>query len=998
MSFYRFDAGGRGQQPPPPQPEAASPWGNLPPPPHHQHPHQHQHHDGGRGDMDVIHFKDLEGLTDDSAIPAYHAPAAYPGAPTGGNSDLLSVFERQNAPVSNAAMQHPAGGPVRDIHGMPVQGGWGAPAQYQQGQANDQLAQQLDAMRFAGGNTSAGGAGKDSAANSALSMAFNCLEAARRASHSGPSGNASSDALYSGQPAQQQQQQQGLSLAELEARLMNSQPPSQHPSGAPSNNNSSSNLPLPSTGNPADMPPHVMGPMGMYPPPPGHPAYMGMFPPGMGPPPGMPPGYPPMFGMPPPPGMMPPGYPPAGMQPPPPPAGEAGEDADKNNGDAAAAVPSPHMAHPGMMPPPFGMLPPGMPPMFGMPPPPPGMMPPGMPPMSLEDVERMMLGQHMHAQAREQQTRALRRARRETRMRETQRFTGIMSQYEKDMIARIQISQLVSADPMQEDYYFQVFKATHEDEEAAAAAAASGEPQQEQQQEPATPATPAADAESGKAEGAAPAAASENAAASTTAGGSSSSGNDKNGGGNDRRRQPGLLQRAARNGSLQDQINRIVQNAKKRPKTTQFSLEGALGKISLKTTKNPRQIVSINTSAPTSATGSGPASGTPSSSLGGLNGKLARKLVFKVTEDLYALVLEVEHLQRTAPTADSKRTVVVTEDGDERPLSLDEETEVWERELGTAMDTLWARMHTSGEGEVHPLVQTLACAKGKKLFPRMVRALAPQHVTLLVLALFAHAQQLDVVRQASIPALFAAPQLFPGLASSRPSVDALLQFVDDVETFMHHVFPPVVAFVTEASWDVVSSCLEVLLDRNDVVRLGSAKAGLALLTMLVSRAEILSQAGAADGWPQLYQRVFGELHGHYLAFFPVTSMSNLPASLPLARLPSLLVPPLPPPESGIAVPSAAELLEFYLTDDAHVWQFIASLAVAASADQQHMLVAEVRERILGNVVAGQLDVAYDGAAAPEGVAADKAERSIFNVNLFLHALGLDASQIQTAGQ
>jgi len=52
-------------------------------------------------------------------------------------------------------------------------------------------------------------------------------------------------------------------------------------------------------------------------------------------------------------------------------------------------------------------------------------------------------------------------------------------------------------------------------------------------------------------------------------------------------------------------------------------------------------------------------------------------------------------------------------------------------------------------------------------------------------------------------------------------------------------------------------------------------------------------------------------------------------------------------------------------------------------DQQHVLVTEVREQVLENVIAAQTT-----RLAPE-----KAAQRIANVNLFLHALGLDASQV-----
>lgn len=72
-----------------------------------------------------------------------------------------------------------------------------------------------------------------------------------------------------------------------------------------------------------------------------------------------------------------------------------------------------------------------------------------------------------------------------------------------------------------------------------------------------------------------------------------------------------------------------------------------------------------------------------------------------------------------------------------------------------------------------------------------------------------------------------------------------------------------------------------------------------------------------------------------------------------------------------------------MTEDVHVWRFLAAMAVGASVDQQHVLVTEVREQVLENVIAAQAT-----RLAPE-----KSAQRIANVNLFLHALGLDASQV-----
>ena len=70
--------------------------------------------------------------------------------------------------------------------------------------------------------------------------------------------------------------------------------------------------------------------------------------------------------------------------------------------------------------------------------------------------------------------------------------------------------------------------------------------------------------------------------------------------------------------------------------------------------------------------------------------------------------------------------------------------------------------------------------------------------------------------------------------------------------------------------------------------------------------------------------------------------------------------------------------------DQQVWQLLAAIALHASLEQQQYLVATLREKILDNVVSANRDWASNEDAATTKLA---------NVNIFLHALGLDSSQV-----
>lgn len=112
-----------------------------------------------------------------------------------------------------------------------------------------------------------------------------------------------------------------------------------------------------------------------------------------------------------------------------------------------------------------------------------------------------------------------------------------------------------------------------------------------------------------------------------------------------------------------------------------------------------------------------------------------------------------------------------------------------------------------------------------------------------------------------------------------------------------------------------------------------------------------------------FDRLFDELAPHFLTFFPSTRAAVL---LPFGTEHQL--------QTSLALDAA----------DHPVWSFFASMAVPASLEQQSILVTQLREKVLENVV-----------SAHKGWVADESERNakLRNVNIFLHALGLDSSQI-----
>ena len=71
--------------------------------------------------------------------------------------------------------------------------------------------------------------------------------------------------------------------------------------------------------------------------------------------------------------------------------------------------------------------------------------------------------------------------------------------------------------------------------------------------------------------------------------------------------------------------------------------------------------------------------------------------------------------------------------------------------------------------------------------------------------------------------------------------------------------------------------------------------------------------------------------------------------------------------------------------DQPVWQFLAILATQAAVEQQQTLVVAVKERVLESVTSATKGVGIMNE--------EQRNKRLANVNIFLHALGLDSSQI-----
>jgi len=330
---------------------------------------------------------------------------------------------------------------------------------------------------------------------------------------------------------------------------------------------------------------------------------------------------------------------------------------------------------------------------------------------------------------------------------------------------------------------------------------------------------------------------------------------------------------------------------------------------------------------------------------------LTTKEALKILEHLYDLVLDIEQLRREQASLD-------TEDFEAVGISNAQYSEL--------VQQLWDGLRVMVPLETsnpHPFISLIAPSKGKKLLPRISRHLSSQQMLTMLTLLVACFSQMDIIFHARILDL--------------PEENTHQQDLErQTQAFLGSVIQSILPVVAKAGLRLISGLLGLLLERSDIISITQTRPGLAILTLFLSRVELIKQSmsTAADlselptqeeteQWELMFDHLFQLLHPNLLYLFPSTRMATALASLP---------------------PNSAAPTRHTEALDQPVWQFLAALALHATNEQQQALVTALREKVLENV-----------ASANKGWVADEDERraKLGNVNLFLHALGLDSSQI-----
>lgn len=331
---------------------------------------------------------------------------------------------------------------------------------------------------------------------------------------------------------------------------------------------------------------------------------------------------------------------------------------------------------------------------------------------------------------------------------------------------------------------------------------------------------------------------------------------------------------------MQQQVQRAVEAAKAKPKNKQLIIEGSLGKISFSNAKAPKPM--LNLKRPDSSDGARPKKVHSDLSIGD------RKSILGNIEAVYNALMSMEDMERTMPPP--------PEEGDTEAI---QEHMEWRQKVQSLNQKLWQALKVMepivpNSTTPHPFIAFLSYPKGKKAIPRIFRHIdQEQRVTILTM-IVVHLDSLDVVRLAQPSG--------PGDAQLSVAVR------EAIDLFSLAVMPSLLGYVNEAPFNIIIGLLGLVIAQTQVIAVARTKTGLGILTMLLSRAELVKEAGQASEhdwqqWVEKFNVLFDMLEPGLAHIFPGSINSG---------------------------------------DDMYVWQFLAAVGIGASPEQQQRLVIAVK--------------------------------------------------------
>jgi len=275
---------------------------------------------------------------------------------------------------------------------------------------------------------------------------------------------------------------------------------------------------------------------------------------------------------------------------------------------------------------------------------------------------------------------------------------------------------------------------------------------------------------------------------------------------------------------MEQQVQRAVEAAKKRPKDKQLVIEGSLGKISFSNAKTPKPLLNFKRQE------SGTEVHRPTSAHKGLGAPQAldRKTVLRDIEKVYSTLMKLEDHHRKLPPPPA----------DDSDLDLMQSNVEWQEESQQLNEQLWTEIKVLapiGETPIHPFIAFLSFSKGKKAIPRVFRYTTHQQRRTILTMIVYHLDQLDVVRAAQI--------------NTESPLNAAMR--ENIELFQLAVMNSLFNFMNEVDLTDASGALGIISSRQNVDLVARTRIGVSVLTMILSRAAIMKHSGG--GSPQEWQ-------------------------------------------------------------------------------------------------------------------------------------------------
>ncbi|KAK8051042.1 topoisomerase II-associated protein PAT1, partial [Apiospora rasikravindrae] len=369
---------------------------------------------------------------------------------------------------------------------------------------------------------------------------------------------------------------------------------------------------------------------------------------------------------------------------------------------------------------------------------------------------------------------------------------------------------------------------------------------------------------------------------------------------------------------MEQQVQRAVEAAKNKPKNKQLVIEGSLGKISFSNAKTPKPLLNIKrTDSGNDAHRPASAHRTHESNVGD------RKVTLRAIEEVYSTLMKMEDHERTIPPPSNGEK-------DQAQIEWEETAEKLNKHLWDAL-----KVHDPVGGNVmHPFITFLSYPKGKKAIPRVFRQLNHTQRTTILTMIVVHLDQLDVVQGAQV--------------QTGEPINMSAAMRESIETFSMAVMPALFNLLNDTELHIVTGILGIITQQININTIARTRIGISVLTMILSRAEIIKENGLANEqswhqWVVEFNNFFNHLEPTLPHIFPGTVTSG---------------------------------------EDVYVWQFLAAIGIGASPDEQQRLVIAVKDRVM------------DTVALSKTLPSEMAKQRLDNVNLFMRSIGLDVELLK----